>query len=98
METVNTRAVISAILEKVENGERKIFVQTRWKPNVSPTYSGLLEIPAGGVEAYEDVYDALKREVKEETGLDIVKIIDDYKGKVEFTREHDSSFVPLKTL
>jgi 8-oxo-dGTP pyrophosphatase MutT (NUDIX family) len=93
METVNTRAVISAILEKTENGQSKIFVQTRWKPNVSPTYSGLLEIPAGGIEAYENVYDALKREVKEETGLDIVRIIDDYKGEIEYTRTNDSSFV-----
>lgn len=93
MEKINTRAVISAILEKIENGERKIFVQTRWKPKVSPTYSGLLEIPAGGIDAYEDVYEALKREVKEETGLDIVSIIDEYKGKVEYTRDHDNSFV-----
>lgn len=93
MEQVNTRAVISAILEKEEGGVRKIFVQTRWKPNVSPTYSGLLEIPAGGIEGYENVYDALKREVKEETGLEIVRIIDDFQSEIEYPRPNDSSFV-----
>ncbi len=50
------KIIISAILEKIENGERKVFFQIRWKPQVSPTYSGLLEIPAGGIESYEDIY------------------------------------------
>ncbi len=56
-------------------------------------YSGMLEIPAGGVDAYENVYDALRREVKEECGLEIVKIIDDYQGPVVESRPHDKSFV-----
>lgn len=87
------RPIISAILEKEENGKRMIFMQTRWKPKTSPTYSGLLEIPAGGIDGYENVYDALYREVKEETGLDIVRIIDDYHGDIMQTRAHDSSHV-----
>ncbi|MCX6789885.1 MAG: hypothetical protein NTZ42_04790 [Candidatus Gribaldobacteria bacterium] len=52
-----TRAVVSAILYKEETGQKKIFLQTRWKPNTSPMYSGMLEIPAGGIDAYENVYD-----------------------------------------
>ena len=87
------RPVISAILEKEKNGKRMIFMQTRWKPEISPTYSGLLEIPAGGINGYENVYDALHREVKEETGLDIVRIIDDYHSEIIQTRLHDSSHV-----
>ncbi len=91
METVNTRAVILAILEKIENGQSKVFIQNRWKPKVSLIYSGLLEIPTGGIEAYENEYDALKREVKEDTGIDIARIIDDYKSSIEeHTRAHDS--------
>jgi len=35
------------------------------------TYPGLWCIPCGYVEYDEDVYDAIKREFKEETGLDI---------------------------
>jgi 8-oxo-dGTP diphosphatase len=77
------RAIVSAIIEKNENNIRYLFLQTRWKPAISPQYSGLLEIPAGGIDTYENVFNTLKREVKEETGLDIVKIISDYEGKVE---------------
>lgn len=85
------RAVVSAILEKVENGERFIFMQTRWKPKASPDYLGVLEIPAGGIDSYENVYDAVKREVKEETGLDIVRFVDDMQTPAMFSRPGDSS-------
>lgn len=85
--------VVSAILLKKENGELRIFLQTRWKPKTSPAYSGMVEVPAGVVESYENVYDALKREVKEETNLDIVRIINDYRGNVVRPRRRDRAFV-----
>lgn len=91
--TPQPRAVISAIIEKEENGERKVFLQTRWKPQTSPTYSGLLEIPAGGIDSYENVYDALSREVEEETGLTIIEVIGDYRSEVLENRPHDKSMV-----
>lgn len=87
----NPRAVVSAIIEKVENGERRIFMQTRWKPQASPTYLGVLEIPAGGIDGYENVYGAVTREVKEETGLDIVRFVDDMQTPVMHTRPGDAS-------
>ncbi|HEX9153364.1 MAG TPA: NUDIX domain-containing protein, partial [Candidatus Saccharimonadales bacterium] len=58
-------AVVSAIIEKTENGKHYVFMQTRWKPKASPTYLGVLEIPAGGIDGYENVYEAVKREVHE---------------------------------
>jgi hypothetical protein len=61
--------IVSAIIEREHNGEKEILVQTRWKPERDPLYSGTLEIPAGGMHVYENVYDAVKREVLEETGL-----------------------------
>jgi 8-oxo-dGTP pyrophosphatase MutT (NUDIX family) len=67
-DTPNPSAVVSAIIEKIEDGTRFIFMQTRWKPQASPTYLGVLEIPAGGIDGYENAYDAVKREVREETG------------------------------
>ena len=77
------RVVVSALIERDFDGERQIFVQTREKMD-SPTYSGMLEIPAGGVEPYENVYDAVKREVFEETGLRVTRIIDsDSSGELE---------------
>jgi 8-oxo-dGTP diphosphatase len=57
----------SAIIEN----EGKILIQTRWKPNVSPKYSGLIEIPGGAIEYNEDIFESLKREVYEECGVDI---------------------------
>ena len=61
--------IVSAIIERERDGELEILVQTRWKPDKDPEYSGALEIPAGTLEKYENVYDALTREVFEETGL-----------------------------
>lgn len=75
--TPRPRAVVSAIIERDFDGVLKVFVQTRWKPENSPTYLGVLEIPAGGIDGYEDVYVAVTREVKEETGLDVVEFLDD---------------------
>jgi ADP-ribose pyrophosphatase/8-oxo-dGTP diphosphatase len=83
MDLTQSRPIVSAIIEKEENNTKYIFLQTRWKPKTSPDYSGLLEIPAGGIEGYEDVIDAIKREVKEETGLDIIQIKGNYEEKIE---------------
>ena len=87
----NPRAVVSAIIEKTEDGQRYVFMQTRWKPQASPTYLGVLEIPAGGIDGYENVYDAIKREVKEETGLEIIRFIDDVQTPIMYTRPGDAS-------
>ncbi len=93
METNNPRPVISAILQKKDEDGLKIFIQTRWKPNINSPYSGMFEIPAGGIEAYEDVYDALKREVKEECGLDVIKIVNDFRSVLDEPSEGDKAFV-----
>ena len=83
--------VISAIIERDYNGETEILVQTRWKPERDPEYSGTLEIPAGWIDRYENVYDAVKREVKEETGLDVIKIKPEVKTKIH-SPKNDGSF------
>ena len=87
------RAIVSAILIKRRGKNVKVFLQTRWKPDKSPSYSGMIEIPAGVINAYENIYVALKREVKEECGLKIVNIIGNYQGPVKKPRKHDKAFV-----
>ncbi len=87
------RTVVSAIIEKIENNTRYIYLQTRWKPQSSPTYSGLIEIPAGGINGYENVFEALKREVKEETGLDVIRIVDGFIDKPQENRPGDESII-----
>lgn len=65
-------AVVSCIIEKVIDGQKHILLQTRRKPNTE--YHNTLEIPAWRIEKYESVYDALKREVREETWLELMSI------------------------
>jgi len=62
---VNTRAII----ERTENGKREIIVQWRDKKGQE-----CWEFPGGCINMHESLYDALKREVKEETGLDVISI------------------------
>lgn len=65
---------VGGIITKSMDGEISILMQTRSKPQ-APQENGLLEIPAGKIRAFENIFDALKREIKEETGLDVVEIL-----------------------
>lgn len=65
---------VAAIIEKIVNNEKYILIQTRQKEDGAET-NGMLEIPAGKIREYENVFVALRREVKEETGLTITKIL-----------------------
>ena len=88
--------VVSAIVERVRNGETEVLIQTRWKPERDPEYSGTLEIPAGWTDKYENVYDTLKREILEETGLVVTRIKPDIKTRVHSPRNDGSfAFVPF---
>lgn len=88
--------VVSAIIERQGSDETEILVQTRWKPKRDPKYSGTLEIPAGWIDRYENVFEALKREVLEETGLRVTKIKPDIKTKTFSPRDDKNfSFVPF---
>jgi len=63
-----------AIILKEINGKENILLQTRIRPHI-PCEDGLLEIPAGKIRAFENIFDTLKREIKEETGLDVSEIL-----------------------
>ena len=64
---VNARALI----ERVELGEVKLLIQIRAKPYEGSTR---LELPGGRVEEFESLVNALRREVREETGLELVHV------------------------
>lgn len=72
---------VSAIVEREKNGKTEILLQTRNKPSTDPIYSGTLEIPSGLIERYENACIAVIREVKEETGLEV--LIDEKQGEVQ---------------
>ena len=93
-ENQNNIPVVSAIIERVRDDSVEILIQTRWKPDRDKEYSGTFEIPAGWVEKYENVYSALKREIFEETGLNVVKIYPDVRTKTYSPRD-DAAFAFL---
>lgn len=60
---VNARAII----QRERSGVREVYLQYRVKPN-EPR---VLELPGGRVEEFEPIGEALLREVREETGMDV---------------------------
>ena len=64
---------VGAIIEKTIDGEKYMLIQTREKEDGQET-NGMIEIPAGKIREYEDVFSALRREVWDETGLRITSI------------------------
>lgn len=79
-ETFAIPAVGAIIVKKTEN-EEFILVQNR-KKNNGDGMDGLLEIPAGKIREYENIFEALRREVWEETGLHLTKIQGEEDGKI----------------
>lgn len=84
---------VGGIIERKVNNEIELLMQTRWKPDRDPLYSGTFEFPAGVMNyTYENVYETLKREIKEETGLELKSITEDSKTKVYSPKGNDASF------
>jgi len=89
-------AVVSVVVERERDGDVEVLLQTRWKPEQDPVYSGTLEIPAGGIDSYENIYDAARREVWEETGLQVASFYPDVRTVVYASRDDDCfAFVPF---
>jgi len=64
---------VCGIIEKNINGIDYILIQDRCKDDAKLEY-GLLEIPAGKIREFENIFDCLRREICEETGLKVTNI------------------------
>jgi len=83
---------VGAIIERTVGGKTQIVVQTRKKAHESK-YNDVIEIPGGKFRAFENIYDTLKREVKEETGLNLTNIKDRDKTITHTNRQDHSEIV-----
>ena len=95
MESIQGKTFVNAraIIERTANGEKQIIVQFRTKRGQE-----CWELPGGTIEPYESLYVALKREVKEETGLDVTTIVGEDGFFVENDVECLSPFSVYQTL
>jgi len=64
MVEVFAKPAVGAIIEKVSNDKRYILIQDRNKNN-DDIETGMIELPAGKIREYENIFDALRREVRE---------------------------------
>lgn len=64
---------VGGIIEHIFDGVHYILLQERYK-NDAPLESGMIEIPAGKIREFENVFDCLRREIFEETGLEVTEI------------------------
>lgn len=67
-----SKPAAGGIIEKIVDGEVLVLLQERCKGNNRE--DGLLEIPAGKIREFENIYDCLRREIFEETGLEVTYI------------------------
>jgi 8-oxo-dGTP diphosphatase len=70
---------VRAIIERNTPRGREIIIQVRNKPHEG---SKCFEVPGGRIEPFESFFDALSREVREETGLEVTEIAGG-NGRVE---------------
>lgn len=84
---------VGAIIERTNDGKLELLIQTRWKPQHESIYNGTLEFAAGVLDKpYESVYDAIAREINEETGLKLKKFINQDKTEISSPQKIDAAF------
>lgn len=70
---VFAKPAVGGIIEKRINGMDYILIQERCKDG-GGSENGLIEIPAGKIREFENIFDCLRREIWEETGLEVIGV------------------------
>ena len=81
---------VGGIIEENIDGTDYILIQERCKDDAK-LESGLIEIPAGKIREFENIYDCLRREIYEETGL----IVENIEGENEATYYESNDYKVL---
>lgn len=79
---------VGGIIERKIDHKDHILVQARCKDDALSEY-GLIEIPAGKIREFENIYDCLRREVLEETGLIVDHIMDEENSMLYKTKDYE---------
>lgn len=83
---------VAGIIERDHEGERQLLIQERQDAR-NQIYNGTLEFTAGALDRlYENVHETLAREIKEETGLTLRRIIDSSRTKTLSPQGIDGAF------
>lgn len=94
---VFAKPAASGIIERTIDGVEYVLIQDRFKEN-APMEDGLIEIPGGKVREFENIYDCLRREIKEETGLEVIEIDGEDKAQIiEFNGYRVISYTPFSS-
>jgi len=72
---------VGGIIEKNIDGVDYILVQDRHKKD-EMIETGLIEIPAGKIREFENIFECLRREIWEETGLEVTYIAGEKEAKI----------------
>jgi 8-oxo-dGTP pyrophosphatase MutT (NUDIX family) len=70
----NETFVLPNVYGLIRNSAGGVLIQRRWKPDTDPNTLGMWELPGGKWRAGESAQDCLRREVKEECGLDLSSV------------------------
>lgn len=70
---------VAGIIEGVIDDLDCILIQERYKA-ADNSSGGLIEIPAGKIREFENIFDCLRREIMEETGLEVIYIEGEYSS------------------
>ena len=63
--------VLPNVYGLIRNSNGGVLIQRRWKPQTDPNTLGMWELPGGKWRAGESAQDCLRRELKEECGLEL---------------------------
>ncbi len=83
---------VGAIIERHVDGQKQLLVQTRHNPVRDPRYTGTIEFPGGIMDRrFESVFDVLSREILEETGLTLKRIVRGKQDEITTTGRDDKT-------